>query len=171
VYDVTKYLEDHPGGAESLIEVAGKDATVTFEDVGHSADARETMESFLIGKLEGAPEEDDYKSSQLSMPKPNVKPGDNDFHTESPVLTVGRTVLKAAVVGASVYLAYEISARSPVIGWIAHHEGGFWKGALLSTVATLSGNHSLSLSFILASFHICVWVPKQVSPLSQRFHF
>ncbi|KUJ08822.1 cytochrome b5 reductase-like protein [Mollisia scopiformis] len=137
-YDVSKYLEDHPGGAYALLEVAGQDSTAAFEDVGHSADARETMESFLIGKLEGAPEEDDYQASKLPIPKPNIKPGDNDFHSESPVLAIGRTILKVAVAGVTVYLAYEASARSPVVSWIAHHEGGFWKGALLSTMATLS---------------------------------
>jgi cytochrome b5 len=40
VYDVTKYLDDHPGGAEVLLEQAGQDATDMFEDIGHSQDAR-----------------------------------------------------------------------------------------------------------------------------------
>merc|ERR1711879_1137230 len=41
VYDVTKFLDEHPGGEEVLIETAGKDASEAFEDVGHSTDARE----------------------------------------------------------------------------------------------------------------------------------
>merc|ERR1712113_406996 len=32
VYDVTKFLDEHPGGEEILIESAGKDATEAFED-------------------------------------------------------------------------------------------------------------------------------------------
>lgn len=51
VYDVTKYLEDHPGGKEVLIEVAGTNATEAFEDAGHSDEAREQMEPFCIGSL------------------------------------------------------------------------------------------------------------------------
>jgi len=51
VYDVTKFLEEHPGGEEVLLEQAGKDATEAFEDVGHSTDAREMMKKFKIGEL------------------------------------------------------------------------------------------------------------------------
>ncbi|RAL62984.1 hypothetical protein DID88_004071 [Monilinia fructigena] len=71
VYDVTNYVENHPGGIDSLVEVGGQDSTVGFEDVGHSADARETMES-------------------------------------------------------------------PKIGWLQVQDGGFWKGVLISSIATLS---------------------------------
>ncbi|KAF2027310.1 ferredoxin reductase-like protein [Setomelanomma holmii] len=49
VYDVTKYLRDHPGGADVLLEVAGNDATQAYADVGHSEDADEILKSFLIG--------------------------------------------------------------------------------------------------------------------------
>jgi len=51
VYDVTAFLNEHPGGEEVLIEQAGKDATEHFEDVGHSTDAREMMKKFKIGEL------------------------------------------------------------------------------------------------------------------------
>ncbi|XP_055390618.1 cytochrome b5 [Condylostylus longicornis] len=51
VYDVTEFLNEHPGGEEVLIEQAGKDATENFEDVGHSTDAREMMKKFKIGEL------------------------------------------------------------------------------------------------------------------------
>ncbi|XP_073847206.1 cytochrome b5 [Musca autumnalis] len=51
VYDVTAFLNEHPGGEEVLIEQAGKDATENFEDVGHSSDAREMMKQYKIGEL------------------------------------------------------------------------------------------------------------------------
>lgn len=51
IYDVTKFLEEHPGGEEVLLEQAGKDATEAFEDVGHSTDAREMMKQYKIGEL------------------------------------------------------------------------------------------------------------------------
>lgn len=34
-----------------MYEQAGKDATESFEDVGHSTDARELMKEHLIGRL------------------------------------------------------------------------------------------------------------------------
>ncbi|XP_031766913.1 cytochrome b5-like [Galleria mellonella] len=51
VYDVTSYLGEHPGGEDALLEVAGKDGTQNFEDVGHSEDARNIMKKFKIGTL------------------------------------------------------------------------------------------------------------------------
>lgn len=51
VYDVTKFLDEHPGGEEILVEHAGKDSTDEFEDVGHSTDARDMMKEYLIGEL------------------------------------------------------------------------------------------------------------------------
>lgn len=51
VYDVTKYLDDHPGGAEVMLDVAGQDADEFFEDIGHSADAREELKRHFIGDL------------------------------------------------------------------------------------------------------------------------
>ncbi|XP_016941051.3 cytochrome b5 [Drosophila suzukii] len=51
IYDVTAFLNEHPGGEEVLIEQAGKDATENFEDVGHSNDARDMMKKYKVGEL------------------------------------------------------------------------------------------------------------------------
>ncbi|XP_069476812.1 cytochrome b5 [Ambystoma mexicanum] len=51
VYDVTSFLEEHPGGEEVLREQAGGDATETFEDIGHSTDARNMSKSYIIGEV------------------------------------------------------------------------------------------------------------------------
>lgn len=53
VYDVTGYLEEHPGGPEIMMDSAGTDATEEFNDTGHSEDARTTLKKFLVGKAEG----------------------------------------------------------------------------------------------------------------------
>ncbi|KAF3028727.1 hypothetical protein E8E12_000085 [Didymella heteroderae] len=55
VYDVNRYVRDHPGGGDALIAVAGKDATEEYENVGHSEDADEILNSYLIG-IAGTPE-------------------------------------------------------------------------------------------------------------------
>ncbi|KAL8529070.1 hypothetical protein ACS0TY_006511 [Phlomoides rotata] len=52
VYDVTKFLEDHPGGDEVLVSSTGKDATDDFEDVGHSEGAKAMMADFYVGDID-----------------------------------------------------------------------------------------------------------------------
>lgn len=49
VYDVTKYLDEHPGGSEVMLDHAGKYADEFFEDIGHSSDAREILKRYQIG--------------------------------------------------------------------------------------------------------------------------
>lgn len=55
VYDITKFVDQHPGGEEVLVEYAGSDATGPFEDVGHSENAIEMLSDYYVG--EGNPEE------------------------------------------------------------------------------------------------------------------
>ncbi|KAE8668774.1 Cytochrome b5 [Hibiscus syriacus] len=52
VYNVTKFLEDHPGGDEVLLSANGKDASDDFEDVGHSSSARAMMDEFYVGDID-----------------------------------------------------------------------------------------------------------------------
>eukprot|EP00008_Paramoeba_atlantica_P010628 CAMPEP_0201476310 /NCGR_PEP_ID=MMETSP0151_2-20130828/1540_1 /ASSEMBLY_ACC=CAM_ASM_000257 /TAXON_ID=200890 /ORGANISM="Paramoeba atlantica, Strain 621/1 / CCAP 1560/9" /LENGTH=72 /DNA_ID=CAMNT_0047856641 /DNA_START=47 /DNA_END=265 /DNA_ORIENTATION=- len=51
VYDITKFLDEHPGGPEILEDVAGKDATEEFDDIGHSNIAISMLDDFLVGEL------------------------------------------------------------------------------------------------------------------------
>ena len=46
VYDVNPFLDEHQGGEDILLNVAGQGATEAFEDVGHSDEAREILEGF-----------------------------------------------------------------------------------------------------------------------------
>ncbi|KAJ9056648.1 Cytochrome b5, variant 2 [Entomophthora muscae] len=52
VYDITKFISDHPGGEEVLLELGGLDGTEAFEDIGHSDGAREMLKEYLIGKVD-----------------------------------------------------------------------------------------------------------------------
>ncbi|KAF5810413.1 putative cytochrome b5-like heme/steroid binding domain, cytochrome b5, heme-binding protein [Helianthus annuus] len=63
VYDVTKFLEDHPGGDDVLLSATGKDATDDFEDVGHSSTAKAMMDEFYVGDIDTAtiPSKVEYK--------------------------------------------------------------------------------------------------------------
>ena len=53
VYDITKFVKEHPGGEEVLINLAGKDATECFDDVGHTVEAIQLRETYKIGTVSG----------------------------------------------------------------------------------------------------------------------
>lgn len=53
VYDGTKFLEGHPGGAQSIISTAGLDATEEFMAI-HSETAKAMMVDYHIGSLDDA---------------------------------------------------------------------------------------------------------------------
>ncbi|CAO2647622.1 Nn.00g085440.m01.CDS01 [Neocucurbitaria sp. VM-36] len=66
VYDSSSFVDEHPGGEEVILDVAGQDSTEAFEDVGHSDEAREILEGMLVGTLkrqEGDPKPKSYSQS------------------------------------------------------------------------------------------------------------
>ncbi|XP_009786222.1 cytochrome b5 [Nicotiana sylvestris] len=73
VYDVSSYLDEHPGGDDVVLAATGKDATDEFEDAGHSKDARELMEKFFIGELDSTsppiPELEIVKKAAKNIPQ------------------------------------------------------------------------------------------------------
>ena len=82
VYDATKFLDEHPGGEEVLLDMAGKDATDAFEDVGHSDEAREILAGLLIGGLNRrvSPSPSLYRLIiQAGDPIPSVKEAGNQI--------------------------------------------------------------------------------------------
>ncbi|CAB4025554.1 cytochrome b5 [Paramuricea clavata] len=66
VYDITKFLDEHPGGEEVLLDQAGQRATEAFEDVGHSNEARELMKDYHIGELAKDDHEGGYEPQTSS---------------------------------------------------------------------------------------------------------
>ncbi|XP_060100060.1 cytochrome b5 [Heteronotia binoei] len=94
VYDLTKFLEEHPGGEEVLREQAGGDATENFEDVGHSTDARALSDTFIIGELHP----DDWEKVQ--------KPTDTYISTVDSDASSWSTWLIAAIVAALAVFLY-----------------------------------------------------------------
>ena len=62
VYDITRFLDEHPGGEEVLLEIAGNDGTEPFEEVGHSEDARELLVDYYIGELHADDKVYDYST-------------------------------------------------------------------------------------------------------------
>ncbi|KAI7754861.1 hypothetical protein M8C21_014396 [Ambrosia artemisiifolia] len=52
VYDVTKFLNDHPCGDNVLLEVVGKNASEEFEDAGHGSAARLMLDEYYVGEAD-----------------------------------------------------------------------------------------------------------------------
>lgn len=78
VYDITKFLDEHPGGEEVLLEQGGGYGTEAFEDVGHSTDAREIMKDYFIGELAEADKEAETTPVKTT-PTSNSSNGSNSW--------------------------------------------------------------------------------------------
>ncbi|XP_034947778.1 cytochrome b5-like [Chelonus insularis] len=76
VYDVTQFLNEHPGGEEVLLDHKGVDASEDFDDVGHSADAHELMKKYMVGEIIDA-------EKKHSQPKKGWVAG-QEKHEEAP---------------------------------------------------------------------------------------
>jgi len=50
VYNVTSWIESHPGG-DAILKGAGKDATELFEGRSHSGYAHEKLGEFMVGRV------------------------------------------------------------------------------------------------------------------------
>jgi len=99
VYDASKFVDEHPGGEEVLLDVAGQDSTEAFEDVGHSDEARETLEALKVGVLK----------RKAGDPKPNTPlPGSlaPAANTQSAGLGVGLYMI-VLIGGAAAFFAYQ----------------------------------------------------------------
>lgn len=79
VYNVTTFMDDHPGGDDVLLQAAGKDATAEFEDVGHSEAAIEQMKDFYVGEcphvVEKAAPSASVAEAGLASPSPTNSAG------------------------------------------------------------------------------------------------
>lgn len=51
VYDITGFMDEHPGGTDILRLHAGEDATREFDDVGHSSSASKQLKFLVVGRL------------------------------------------------------------------------------------------------------------------------
>lgn len=93
VYDVTKFLDSHPGGPDVLIEQAGGDATNGFENVGHSESARKQLAEFLIGTY-------DAPSTTAKKEAKKTQPGASSF------ATILKFLVPAAAVAFALYVRF-----------------------------------------------------------------
>ncbi|KAF4317184.1 hypothetical protein JM18_008594 [Phytophthora kernoviae] len=105
VYDVTAFLDDHPGGPEIMVDVAGQDATDEFEDIGHSNDARAQLKEYEIGKIKGdVKQEASAKGADKWSGSKSSASGRQDISGQNGPLYA---VLAAVVAIAALYLKYQ----------------------------------------------------------------
>ncbi|KAF2485658.1 cytochrome b5-like heme/steroid binding domain-containing protein [Neohortaea acidophila] len=102
IYDASSFVDEHPGGEEVMLDVAGQDATEAFEDVGHSDEAREILNGLLIGTLQ----------RKDGDPKPNVGGGSLASSAPKPGAVqsqgMGMTLYAVLLVGGALaFFAYQ----------------------------------------------------------------
>ncbi|KAJ0910825.1 putative cytochrome b5-like heme/steroid binding domain, cytochrome b5, heme-binding protein [Helianthus annuus] len=99
VYDVTPFLDDHPGGAEALLLATEKDATEDFETVGHSQDAKDQMKDYYVGELDNntMPQENGYNLPSTTASASNQAPGSSSTNILTFVLPVLILILAFAL--------------------------------------------------------------------------
>lgn len=103
VYDVTEYLDEHPGGDDVLLSASGRDSTEEFEDAGHSQSARELMQDYCIGELDPTPTIPELEISRKDQP--------SNFASMIPNKALQYWAMPAAIVGISVVAVILYSRR------------------------------------------------------------
>ncbi|KMZ56874.1 Cytochrome b5, seed isoform [Zostera marina] len=100
VYDVTNFLEDHPGGDDVLISATGKDATDDFEDVGHSTSARSMMDDYYIGDIDSSTIPTKVKYT------PPKQPQYNQDKTSEFIVKILQFLVPLAILGLAIAVRY-----------------------------------------------------------------
>lgn len=88
VFDVSQFILDHPGGAETLLEYAGQDISSIFHDAdihAHSQVATSILESYLIGHIIVA-EESIVTEESIITKKGNVAVDGGFLDLERPLI-------------------------------------------------------------------------------------
>ena len=75
VYNVTQYMDFHPGGWDELIKGAGRDATDMFNEIHKWVNYQGMMEACLVGKLVDGPSEELLPPPKISSPALLPPPG------------------------------------------------------------------------------------------------
>ncbi|KAI1198107.1 hypothetical protein F5X97DRAFT_300460 [Nemania serpens] len=135
VYNITDYIRDHPGGADLLLDVAGKDASEEFDNAGHSEDASEIMASYRVGKLRGGSSKKAKSPVRLSITvkAPNPEAVKNSMKT---VASFGAATAIALSTVGLFYAAHQRGLLAPLQKLLTPRRTqghGFLEGLLLAS--------------------------------------
>lgn len=106
VYDVTEFLEEHPGGYDIILSSTGKDATQDFDDIGHSNSAKQLLEKYVIGAYEGG---DPAASAKATAP-----PTSTPAKQVSGTARMANVLLPIALLAVAVALNYYLTSKKQV---------------------------------------------------------
>ncbi|KAL9054537.1 MAG: hypothetical protein Q9162_004093 [Coniocarpon cinnabarinum] len=113
VYDITPFLEDHPGGGELILEYAGKDVKTIMEDDvshAHSDAAYDILEEHFVGYVASSPVIDAVTASdhpEEIVPLPATGAGAKDLEREMYKMDGGREVFAATGMSSEADLSRE----------------------------------------------------------------
>ncbi len=180
---MTKYLEDHPGGADVLSEAAGTDATEAFDNAGHSEDAFDIMETYQVGALKGYKKKPQRKAITVTPAPKTAKPAPSK--TQSLISKLANLGFFSLAVTGVYFGARHYGPSTP--RWVlsilnnetpGQHGFGFTKGLLagagiFTIVDALLAQHFARLALQSKSFtsypaHMRVPEPVQEDTLLQR---
>lgn len=71
IYDITSFLDTHPGSPDTLMAYSGKDSTRFFEDMGHSLGARRMAKSLCVVK-ESSSKTNDWGLNRTNLGENNL---------------------------------------------------------------------------------------------------
>lgn len=151
VYDVSKYVRDHPGGVDLLLDCAGADATQAYQEVGHSEDADEVLKAFCIGSLQGATRSVPPKPMRLvQQPKAIVEAKAPSSNTvilgAGAVGLLGATVFSISAINPNLHVTFDrfLQLSMSYLSWPAHAHhnalptGGFTQGFAIAVLLASS---------------------------------
>ncbi|AOW03954.1 uncharacterized protein YALI1_D15063g [Yarrowia lipolytica] len=98
VYDISSFVDEHPGGEEVLLDAGGTEATNAFDDVGHSEDAYGILNDLYVGEVD--PSEDVIRKTHTV--KTSYEDGESvgDDHGSSSMIFL---IVAAAVAAAAFF--------------------------------------------------------------------
>eukprot|EP00455_Lapot_gusevi_P009201 TRINITY_DN1410_c0_g1_i3.p2 TRINITY_DN1410_c0_g1~~TRINITY_DN1410_c0_g1_i3.p2 ORF type:complete len:448 (+),score=165.22 TRINITY_DN1410_c0_g1_i3:110-1453(+) len=119
VYDITKWLDEHPGGKDVLLLVAGRDCTNLFESYHpFSSKPHAVLKTYYIGDLEGDPEYMQYKTDSGFYRDLRREVGEYFKQTgkdpKDPMPGLLRLVFILTVAGLTFGIAYNQAIRWPI---------------------------------------------------------
>jgi hypothetical protein len=143
VYDVTSYLDDHPAGAEIMLDCAGEDADEFFEDSGHSDDARNILKKYLIGNLK-------MDEAAIAKMKSQVEASDKELSDFS---LAGKHVNVAMLTSGGLAPCLSSSIAQLVKYWVAAFRAGKISGLSFRMYEAGYKGVLLGKSFVLPEEH------------------
>jgi NAD(P)H-flavin reductase/cytochrome b involved in lipid metabolism len=164
VYDVTEFIETHPGGADVILSQNGMDATLEFEKVNHSVAAVKMLSDYCIGRLDAeemptieSPLKAESESLFTTLKKKLITTEDY-FHLHK---CLGFIVLAHIIIRSGFFIYLSVSSF-----WINHNKAlydtCFFSKKILLIMAFIHGLLSLTSLF----FH----VPSRSSSAKPTIH-